>query len=83
MAKYHAGPITVQASRDIPLDEWEAHEWIDVRHLRHQGPLFMKRVKPEGPPDDGFAYVRDGDQWVRAQTIDPLPARPSQGETPA
>lgn len=65
--------------RDIPIDEWRAHDWIDVSTYR-SGPVFLRRTEKPQPPDDGFAYVPSYNidtnrmEWMRAKTS----ARPAE-----
>jgi hypothetical protein len=59
--------------RDIMLPEWDAYEWIDARHIGSSGPEVVRgRRKDIGPPpDDGYAYQREGDTWMRVRTASP------------
>lgn len=69
-------------TRPITQAEWDAYDWIDVRHMRHPGQLFLRGTKRSGEkPRDGYAYVEErvtnpetGQseyRWVRAETDSP------------
>lgn len=65
--------------RDIPIDEWDAYEWIEATDFGNAANgirVFIRgRKKPPPRPDDGYAYVEPPHSvvdkewsWIRART---------------